>query len=69
MALSGGGYLVFADVEDFTLVVCERRPGQPYRPHVFAEAGIANETAARLTKVLHPEQGQEVYFNTRHFSQ
>lgn len=68
VSLSGGGHLVFADVEDFTLVVCERCPGQPYRPYVFADSDTAVNLALRLKKVLHPDEMQEVYFNTRNFS-
>jgi hypothetical protein len=64
----GGGFLVWVDVGDFVLVACERVPGQPYRPALFA-AEEAHRVAALLGAVLRPTAPaqQEVYFNTRHF--
>jgi hypothetical protein len=65
----GRGYLVWADVGDFALVACARRPGQAYQPLVFTGRDEARAAAARLAEVLHPPAGreQEVYFNTRNF--
>jgi len=64
-----GGYLVWADVGDFALVACERVPGQPYRPAVFA-AEEGRRVASLLEAALcpPPPAQQEVYFNTRHFA-
>lgn len=69
VAADGGGYLVWADVGDFALVVCERLPGQPYRPAVFT-AEEARQAAALVGAVLRPTPPaqQEVYFNTRYFA-
>lgn len=63
------GFLVWADVGDFCLVACERRPGQPYRPLRLTDAEEARQLALQLVAVLHPAEQteQEVYFNTRHF--
>jgi len=63
------GFLVWADVGDFCLVVCERRPGQAYRPLRLTDETEARRVVARLTDVLHPPEqaDQEVYFNTHHF--
>jgi hypothetical protein len=65
---AAGGFLVWADIGDFALVACERVPGQPYRPAVFA-AEEAQRAVALLGVVLRPTAPaqQEVYFNTRHF--
>lgn len=69
-ASSQGGFLVWLDVDEFTLVLCGRLPGQPYRPLTFAVESEAREAAGRLSQVLHPPTGvvQEVYLNTRHFA-
>ena len=66
---SAGGHLVWVDVEEFCLVACERLPGRPYRPTVFAKEEEAQRAAARVAAILHPapDSTQEVYFNTRHF--
>ncbi|HXG10681.1 MAG TPA: hypothetical protein VNK04_13065 [Gemmataceae bacterium] len=67
--LPGGGHCVRADVGAFPLIACLRRPGQPYRPMVFANADEAHAAATAIAAVLCPAAGrvQEVYFNTRHF--
>jgi hypothetical protein len=66
----GAGARLLARVGPFALLACPRLPGQPYRPHVFADTAEAREAAARLAAVLCPPPGveQELYFNTRHFS-
>jgi len=66
---AGDGFLVWADVGDFCLVACERRPGQAYRPLRLSDEAEARRVAARLTDVLHPPEQveQEVYFNTHQF--
>jgi hypothetical protein len=63
------GCLVWIDAGDFSLVACERRPGQPYRPMVFVNEADARQAAAAIAAVLHPPAGieQELYFNVRHF--
>ena len=52
----------------FALLVCPRRPGQPYVPLVCGDAD-ARATLERLELVLCPPAAseQEVYFNTRFF--
>ncbi len=66
---AGAEYLVWADVGDFCLVVCERVPGQPYRPRLFGQEDEARRAAADVAGALHPPHAeQEVYFNLRHFS-
>lgn len=64
------GYLVRGAVGIFPLLVCRRRPGEPYQPAVFPDLGEARDAAAALTDVLRPpaEAEQELYLNTRHFA-
>lgn len=68
-AADGQGYWVQALVGSFPLLVCERRPGQPYRPTTFATPEEAQAAARAATQALCPEgdDEQEVYVNTRHF--
>jgi len=63
------GHLVWADVGDFALVACERVPGQPYRPTLFAAEDEARAAVALIAGALCPpgHTEQEVYINTRHF--
>jgi hypothetical protein len=64
------GYLVWLREEEFRWVVCPRRPGQPYEEMRFATLDDAQEAASRLAECLcpAPDAGQQVYFNTQHFS-
>jgi hypothetical protein len=66
----GDGYRILAGVPPFSLVVCPRRPGEPYRPLVVATVGEGLDAAQRIAAVLYPEPGrsQELYFNKRHFA-
>ncbi|OAI42056.1 hypothetical protein AYO40_06795 [Planctomycetaceae bacterium SCGC AG-212-D15] len=66
----GAGYEVRASVGPFVLVVCGRRPGQPYQPHIFVSVEEALQAIERLTPVLCPTAAdeQEVYLNTRNFA-
>jgi hypothetical protein len=66
----GPGYWLRACVGGFTLVVCPRRPGQPYQPLLFHDDASAHTAAHQLVAVLCPPAHvvQEVYFNTQHFS-
>ena len=68
-AVAEAGSLVWIDVGDFSLVACERRPNQPYRPMVFVREEDARQAAGSLAGILNPPPGadQEVYFNIRHF--
>jgi hypothetical protein len=56
-------------VGPFHLLACDRRPGQPYVPFLFANAASAGAAADRLMALLRPPAGteQEFYFNTRSF--
>jgi len=67
---SGDGYRVLAAVGPFTLIACDRRPGQPYRPRELAGVTEAQREAERIAAVLcpGPAGGHELYFNTRHFA-
>jgi hypothetical protein len=62
------GFLLVARIGPFLLLVCVRRPGQPYAALVCPEAD-ARAAAERLAGVLCPpgQAEQEVYFNTRFF--
>jgi hypothetical protein len=68
-APDGAGYWVQAEVGAFPLIACARRPGQPYRPAVFATASEAEGAAAGIAAALRPAAGADldVYLNTRHF--
>jgi hypothetical protein len=63
------GFWVRIRVGPFALLLCGRRPGQPYEPLVFADAESALAAASKLRRVLHPPANvdQEVYLNTLHF--
>lgn len=65
-----GGYHLRAQVGNAPFIACERRPGQPYTPIVFAESADAANAADRLRPILCPtaEAEQELYFNTHHFA-
>lgn len=69
-APDGLGYQVRASVGRFVLIVCERSPGRPYEPLIFATVAAACAAAERLGAFLCPaaDAGQEVYLNMRHFS-
>ena len=59
-----GGESMRILVGPFALVVCERRPGQPYSP--LAGNNFA-EVDRLLRAILCPAGDQEVYFNVRYF--
>ena len=67
---AGGGFVVWVDVADFSLVACAREPGKPYRLAVFADAGEAGRVADVVAAALRPAPGavRELYFNVRHFA-
>ncbi len=68
-ATSCDGFHVSVRVGPFHLVACDRRPGQPYAPLLFADGAAAEAAAAGVTALLRPPSGaeQEIYLNTRHF--
>jgi hypothetical protein len=65
-----GGNQVRAVVGKYSLLVCERRPGQAYRPHTFPTPDEAREAADIIAAFLRPQSGvrRELYLNTRNFS-
>jgi hypothetical protein len=67
---SSAGYLVWADVGDFSFIACARVAGQPYHPRVFEREDEARQAASRIAEILNPSPAvvQEVYFNTHHFT-
>jgi hypothetical protein len=64
------GYQVRAQVGRFLLIACNREPGRPYQPAVFATLEDARNTVSALNVYLRPdpEGGQELYVNARDFS-
>ena len=66
----GGGYWLRVRVGSFALLLCGRRPGQPYQPLVFPDADTAFSAAGQLRGILRPPPHieQEVYLNTTHFA-
>jgi hypothetical protein len=68
--VAGLGFLVWARQMELVWIVCLRRPGQPYEALQFASLEEAQEAAHKIAVFLcpSPEAGQEVYFNTQHFS-
>lgn len=71
IAAPDGGFWVRVRVGEFALLLCDRRPGQPYRPLAFPDVETALSAAAQLRRILRPpaDVDQEVYLNTIHFSQ
>jgi hypothetical protein len=65
----GGAFQVRVHVGPFHLLVCDRLPGQPYKPLLFPDVNSADAAAERISALLCPPAGveQEFYFNTRHF--
>jgi hypothetical protein len=59
-----------AEIGTFTLIVSARKPGQPYRPLVFADEASARQAAEALDAILcpAPDVVREIYFNTQHFA-
>src|SRR5579884_2288295 len=70
IACPDGGFWVRVSVGPFALLVCGRRPGQPYQPLVFPDVEAAWTAAGQLRGILCPRVGveQEVYLNTHHFA-
>jgi len=68
-APGGKGYQVRVGVGRFVLVACDRIPGAPYKPAVFASVSQALAAAERVVAVLCPraEVRQEMYINTENF--
>lgn len=68
-APGGKGYQVRVGIGRFVLVACDRVPGAPYKPAVFASVNQALTAAEGIASVLCPgaEAGQEMYINTENF--
>jgi hypothetical protein len=51
-------------------LLCERIPGQPYRPLIFPTLSAAQGAAGVLMPFVHPgpQRVQDYYFNTQNFS-
>ena len=64
------GYWMQAEVGAVSLLACRRRPGEPYRPLLFATHEEAAAAAQQTAAVLFPPPGveQELYFNLRYFA-
>lgn len=66
----GSTHQVYAEIGDFTLLVCARDPGRAYRPQEFASAEDARALAEVLRVRLRPTAGgeQEIYLNLQNFA-
>jgi hypothetical protein len=66
---SGASFEVRVHVGPFHLLVCDRQPGQPYAPLLFADAAAARAAAGHIATLLCPPAGveQEFYLNSHHF--
>jgi hypothetical protein len=66
----GLGFRLHVRIGPFALVVCTRRPGQPYQPQVFPDSQAAQAFGQGLAVILCPpaDVDQEIYFNVRHFT-
>lgn len=53
---------------EYVWIVCNRTPGEGYRPVSFASLEDAHAAGEKLAQYLWPRQSQEVYFNTQLFS-
>jgi hypothetical protein len=64
------GHCVRVLVGRYCLLVCPRRPGQAYRPMVWATESDAKQAVDSLRAALCPPPGaeREIYFNSRHFT-
>jgi len=69
-APQGPGVWLRVHAGPFALLLCPRAPGRPYQAERFPDPEAAHAAAARLAAVLRPAPGagQELYFNTRHFT-
>jgi hypothetical protein len=67
---AGRGFLVWVRHGELVWIACPRRPGQPYEEMRFPSLDEAQEAVRLLADVIcpAPDAGQEVYFNTQHFS-
>lgn len=67
---AGDGFLVRAEVSALPLIVCQRNPGQPYKPTVFLTLDEAQQVVCQIAAVLFPAAGanQELYVNNRNFA-
>ena len=66
----GEGFFIWIDVEDWSLMACARRPGQPYQPQSFEDRAEANVVRDQLHQLLCSCEStpQEIYLNLQHFS-
>jgi hypothetical protein len=66
----GEGYQVRVRLGAFLLIACDRDPGRPYQPALFATLEGARKAASSLAVFLRPDPGggQELYVNTRNFT-
>ncbi|MSU78053.1 MAG: hypothetical protein EXS16_08150 [Gemmataceae bacterium] len=65
-----GELQIWVRTNDLVWIVCERTPGRPYEPAIFATLAAALNTAQELGPFVHPRMGdvQDYYFNTQSFA-
>ena len=65
-----GSFQVWLRDDDLNWLLCERIPGQTYRPLVFPTLAAAQSAASLLVPLVHPgaDRVQDYYFNTQNFS-
>jgi len=68
-ATDANGWWVRAELDDFELLACARKPGQAYRPLVFTVETEAQRIADSLRAVIcpPPDADQELYTNMSQF--
>jgi hypothetical protein len=69
-SLDAGGSWLRVRIGHYALTVCARVPGQPYKPHLFADPQAVRLAVEALSALLRPPPGveQELYLNTHHFT-
>jgi hypothetical protein len=69
-SLDAGGSWLRVRIGNYTLTVCARVPGEPYKPQLFPDPHAARVAAEALSALLlsPPAAEQELYVNTHHFT-
>jgi hypothetical protein len=70
MVAADGGFRVCCEISAFPLIICGRKPGEPYRPMLFPDETAARQAADAVRAVLCPaaDAERQLYLNTQHFS-
>jgi hypothetical protein len=69
-SLDEGGSWLRVRIGPYSLTLCARVPGQPYKSLLFSDTRAMRAAVEAVTPLLCPPQGveQELYVNTHHFT-